>query len=112
MTISQLWLRIPALLRAVVVGLAAGLLATGSWTWLISANIKHARAVPWAVLVMAVLLGGWWQYFARGRGWPAATREARRLSARANSVPDPLWGPALGAGVLGLIGVLLLQGVL
>lgn len=112
MTTTQLWLQIPALLRAVVVGLAVGLLGTGSWARLISANIKHGPDLPWAVPVMAILLGVWWQYFARGRGWPAATREARRLSARANPVPDHLWVPALGAGVLGLIGVLVLQGVL
>ena len=31
MTMTQLWLRIPALLRAVVVGLAVGLLGTMSW---------------------------------------------------------------------------------
>jgi CAAX protease family protein len=62
--------------------------------------------------VMAVVLGAWWQYFVRGRGWPAATAEARRLGARANRVPEHLWGAALGAGMLGLVSVLLLQGVL
>src|SRR5262245_21921692 len=91
MTITPLWLRIPALLRVVVVGLAVGLLGTRTWATLISANIRHAPDVPWAVPVMAIVLGVWWQYFARGRGWPAATREARRLSARANPVPDHLW---------------------
>src|SRR5262245_21806826 len=112
MTTSQLWLRIPALLRAVGVGLAVGLLGTGSWASLVRANIKYAPDIPWAVPVMAIVLGVWWQYVARGRGWPAATREARRLNARANPVPDHLWGLAVGAGLLGLITVLLLQGVL
>lgn len=109
---SQLWLRIPALLRTVVVGLVVGLLGTVSWAKLISANIKHDPNLPWAVPVMAALLWVWWQYFVRGRGWPAATQKARQLSARANPLPGHLWGPALGAGVLGLVGVLLLQGVM
>ena len=68
--------------------------------------------MPWATAVMAVVLAVWWRYLAQGRGWPASTGHARRLSARANPVPDHLWGPALGAGTLGLIGVLLFQGVL
>jgi membrane protease YdiL (CAAX protease family) len=112
MTVTQLWLRIPALLRAVVVGLSVGLLGTVFWAMLVNANIRHGSDVPWAVPIMAILLAAWWWYFARGRGWPISTGEARRLSARANPVPDHLWGPALGTGLLGLIGVLLLQGVL
>lgn len=61
---------------------------------------------------MAPVLVAWWLYFARGRGWPARTAEARRIGGRANTVPDHLWGPALGAGALGLVATLLLQGVL
>jgi membrane protease YdiL (CAAX protease family) len=79
---------------------------------LVAANIRRGSNVPWAVPIMAVLLTVFWWYFIRGRGWPDSTREARRLGARANRVPDNLMGPALGAGLLGLIGVLLLQGVL
>ena len=95
-----------------MVGGVVGLLGIVPWAWLIAANIRHGSNVPWAVPIMAIPLAMWWLYFARGRGWPVITAEARRLSARANPVPDRLWGPALGAGVLGLTGVLLLQGVL
>jgi membrane protease YdiL (CAAX protease family) len=112
MIVNQLWLRIPAFLRAVVAGLTVGLLGSVSWTRLLNANIRYGSNVPWAVPIMAILLAVWWWYFARGRGWPASTAEARRLHARANPVPDHLWGPALGAGLLGLFSVLLLQGVL
>ncbi|RPH64467.1 MAG: CPBP family intramembrane metalloprotease [Acidobacteria bacterium] len=104
--------RIPALVRAVVVGLAVGLLGTFSWARLIAANIEHLPNVPWATPAMGCILVAWWLYFVKGRGWPAATAGARRRSARANRVPDELWGPALGAGVLGLVATLLLQGVL
>ena len=66
------------------------------------------RAVP----IMAVYLWLFWLYVRRGEGWPQSTAAARRASSRANGLPADLWGPALLAGVLGLVSVLLLQGVL
>ena len=83
-----------------------------SWALLITANTRYLPSVPWAVPVMALILAAWWLYVARGRGWPGGTADSRRLSGRANPVPNQLWGPALGAGVLGLLAILLLQGVL
>jgi membrane protease YdiL (CAAX protease family) len=61
---------------------------------------------------MACILFAWWLYFAKGRGRPGSTSGARRRYGRANRVPEELWGPALGAGMLGLVAILLLQGVL
>jgi hypothetical protein len=61
---------------------------------------------------MAIYLWLYWRYFVRGTGWPRSTAEARRMDARANALPPEAWGPALLAGLLGLAGVLLLQGVL
>ena len=107
-----IWLRIPVVARAVAVGLGAGLVGTVSWARLVAANTQHLPSVPWAVPVMAFILVAWWLYFAKGRGWPEVTARARLLSGRANRVPDHLWGPALGAGALGLFATLLLQGVL
>lgn len=106
------WRRIPVLVRAVAVGLAVGLVGTLPWARLIRANTHYLPKVPWAVPAMTVILVAWWFYFAKGRGWPEATAQARRLSGRANPVPGHLWGPALGAGALGLFATLLLQGVL
>lgn len=98
--------------RAIGAGLAAGILGSLSWAGLVKANTLYLPVVPWATPAMACLLIAWWLYFARGRGWPGATAEARRRYARANRVPEELWGPALGAGVLGLLTILLIQGVL
>jgi hypothetical protein len=53
-----------------------------------------------------------WGRYATGGGWPHATAQSRRANARIHSIHDDLWGPAILAGVLGLIGVLLLQGLL
>lgn len=106
------WLRIPDLVRAVVIGLGVGVAGTVTWSRLVAANTRYLPSVPWAAAVMAPVLVAWWLYFARGRGWPDGTADARRLGGRANRVPDHLWGPALGAGALGLVATLLLQGVL
>jgi hypothetical protein len=60
---------------------------------------------------MAGYLWVFWRY-ARGAGWPASTSSTRRANSRANGLAEELWGPALLAGLLGLVGVLLLQGIL
>jgi membrane protease YdiL (CAAX protease family) len=73
--------------------------------------MKYGTSLPWAAVIMAAYLWLFWEYV-RGKGWSPSTAHARRTSARANEVPGELWGPALIAGVLGLAGVLLLQGIL
>jgi membrane protease YdiL (CAAX protease family) len=107
----RLWGRLPVLVQAVLTGLAVAAAGTIPWAALVSANIKHQPALPWAVPIMVLYLWLFWRYV-RGEGWPQSTAAARRASSRANGVPAELWGPALLAGVLGLVGVLLLQGVL
>jgi membrane protease YdiL (CAAX protease family) len=107
----RLWGRLPVLVRAVLTGLAVATAGTIPWAALVSANIKHQPALPWAVPIMGLYLWLFWRYV-RGEGWPQSTAAARRASSRANSLPADLWGPALLAGVLGLGSVLLLQGVL
>ena len=107
----RLWGRLPVLVQAVLTGLAVATAGTIPWAALVSANIKHQPALPWAVPIMAVYLWLFWRYV-RGEGWPQSTAAARRASSRANGLPADLWGPALLAGVLGLGSVLLLQGVL
>jgi membrane protease YdiL (CAAX protease family) len=61
---------------------------------------------------MAAYLLLYWRYFARGWGWPQSTAAARRENARANSLHGDDWGAAILAGILGLVSVLLLQGVM
>jgi membrane protease YdiL (CAAX protease family) len=97
--------------RAVLTGGAAAVAGSAPWMYLIAANARHRSAVPWAVPIMAVYLLLYWRYLVRGWGWPPATAAARRLTARANRVSADVWGPALLAGVLGLVSILLLQGL-
>jgi membrane protease YdiL (CAAX protease family) len=106
-----LWLRVPILVRAILIGLAAATAGTLPWALLVSANTKYFSVVPWAVPIMAGYLLLYWRYV-RGGGWPQSTAAWRRTNARANPLTDDVWAHALIAGVIGLIAVLLLQGVL
>src|SRR5262245_34112429 len=67
------------------------------WSVLISTNLATRPAIPWAVLVMAVLLWSLWQYL-DGKGWPQSTSKARHRYLRARWVSRPvfLWGMAAG----------------
>ena len=108
---DRLWLRLPVVARALLVGVAAAGAGTMPWAGLMSANTRHQSAMPWAVPLMAMYLWLYWRYLVRGSGWPRSTADARRMNARANALPHEAWGPALLAGLLGLASVLLLQGV-
>ena len=110
-TVRPVWQRIPVIIRAIVIGLAMGAAGTVPWALLVAANMKYASYLPWAVPIMAAYLWLFWRY-ARGAGWPESTAEARRIDSRANRLPAETWGPALLAGMLGLVSLLLLQGVL
>ena len=107
-----MWHRLPVVVRAVLTGVAAGAAGTLPWAGLVSVNTRHGSALPWAVPIMAVYLLLYWRYLARGRGWPQSTTAARRANARANALPAEAWGAALLAGMLGLVSILLLQGVM
>ena len=110
--VDRFWLRLPVVGRAVLIGVAAAAAGTLPWAALVSVNIRHLSALPWAVPLMAMYLWLYWCYLVRGAGWPRSTAEARRMNARANALPDEAWGLALLARLLGLASVLLLQGVL
>jgi membrane protease YdiL (CAAX protease family) len=110
--VGRIWLRFPVVVRAVLAGAAVAAVGTLPWAALASANTRHLSTLPWAVPSMAIVLWVYWRYFVQGTGWPRSTADARRTSARVNALPAEVWGPALLAGMLGLVSVLLLQGVL
>lgn len=69
------------------------------WTGLLTVNLASTPAIPWSVLLMAVLLWGIWQYL-DGWGWPRSTAETRKSHLRANRLPGEVLGWALLAGGL------------
>ncbi len=107
-----LWHRVPVIIRATITGGIVAALGTVPWALLVSLNTKHWPAIPWAVPPTALYLWLFWRYFVRGAGWPRSTADTRRTRARANPVPDEMWGLAILAGLLGLVVVLLLQTVM
>jgi membrane protease YdiL (CAAX protease family) len=101
---------------AVVVGfcliaLLATLVAQAVWTGLLVANLKVSPRLPWAVVLMALILWSTWRYVG-GAWWPASTRQARLHYRRANAVALPVLGWAMAAGLLGLGGLIALWLVL
>lgn len=110
-TVVALWRRLPVVVRAPVTGLLVATAGTGPWALLVAANLKHGSAVPWAVLPTALYLWLFWHYV-RGAGWPRSTAEARRTGSRVHRLSDDVWGTALLAGGVGIVGVLVLQNVL
>ena len=74
----------------------------GVWTALLAANLATSPAIPWAVVVMAVLLWLLFRYLG-GAGWPHGTAEARRQYLRARRAPGQVFLWAVGAGLLAIV---------
>jgi membrane protease YdiL (CAAX protease family) len=87
--------------------LLATLLVQGLWSALLGVNLEIAPALPWAVVVMAIVLWGIWEY-SGGRGGPASTQDERRRYRRAGALPSGVFARALVAGSLGLGALILL----
>jgi membrane protease YdiL (CAAX protease family) len=83
---------------ALVLTVAAG----GVWTVLLISNIATSPAIPWAVVVMALLLWLMWQYLG-GKWGPRSTSEARRRYLRATPVSHQMFAWALVAGLLSIV---------
>jgi membrane protease YdiL (CAAX protease family) len=108
---THLWKRLPVVVQAVISGLLLATAGTVPWALLVSANTKYWSSVPWAVPPTALYLWFFWR-FVRGNTPPRSTSETRRALCRAQPPDDDAWGMALFAGFLGLVAVVLLQGVL
>jgi membrane protease YdiL (CAAX protease family) len=108
---TALWARLPVIVRAVVSGVVVAVAGALPWALLVSANSRNWPAVPWAVPPAALYLWLFWR-FVRGRGWPRAGAEARRILCRANPLTAEAWAMSLLAGILGLASVVLLQRVM
>lgn len=86
-----------ALLASLITAFGAGV-----WIALLIGNLTTSPAIPWAVVVMALVLWLMWQYLG-GRGWPQSTSDRRRAYLRAYPVTRAVWVWALLAGVLSLV---------
>jgi membrane protease YdiL (CAAX protease family) len=94
--------RISALIGLGIFALVLTVLTGGVWTVLLIANLATSPAIPWAVIVMAILLGLMWQYL-DGKGWPTSTSEARHRYLRARPVARPVFMWSMAAGMFSII---------
>lgn len=78
------------------------LLTQGIWSVLLVTNLMTSPAIPWAVIVTALLLWLIWQYL-NGRWWPASTAEVRHRYLRARPIPQEIFAWALVAGMLSMV---------
>jgi CAAX amino terminal protease family. len=94
--------RISTLIGLGIFALLLTVLTGGVWTVLLIANLATSPAVPWAVIVMAILLWLMWQYL-DGKGWPDSTSEARHRYLRARPVSRPAFMWSMAAGMFSII---------
>lgn len=100
----RLWLRLPVVLRAIVVG---ELVVSGCGLvpdLFMLANLKLTPHIPWLLPASAAWLWLCWRWL-NGWGWPRSTAEARRRDLRAHPLPGRVWRWALAAGSLGIASV-------
>ena len=81
--------------------LALTILTGGVWTVLLITNLATSPNIPWAVIVMGLLLWLIWQYLI-GKGWPSKTSEERRRSLRARPLSPLVFTWACVAGLLSI----------
>lgn len=95
------WSRLPVLVRATLIGFVVTAVPTLLWGVLLQVNLRHSARIPWAAILMAVLLVFYWNYL-QGWGWPQSLATHRRLGLRAPALSPAVWGWSLLAGGLGL----------
>jgi membrane protease YdiL (CAAX protease family) len=94
--------RIPMVVWSAPLALVLTLLPGGVWGALLIANLRTSPTIPWAVVVMALLLWSMWQYLG-GKWWPRGTSAARRRLLRARPVSAGVFAWAVVAGVLSIV---------
>ena len=104
---SQLWSRLPTLIRAPLVALTITMTGSILWGTLATINLQTTPTVLWAFPAMLGVLYLLWQYLG-GRGWPASASDVRREYLRANAISREGW---LGTVMAWLLGVVSLSGV-
>src|SRR5258708_22897423 len=94
--------RIRAVLWCGALAFVITVVAGGVWTVLLISNVATSPAIPWAVVVMALLLWLMWQYLG-GKWGPQSTSEARRRYLRARPLSGQVFAWALVAGVAAIL---------
>lgn len=94
--------RVISAARTAVVALTIAIVPQGIWSALISINLRTTPVIPWAVIVMAVVLIFFWRYLG-GEFPPLRTSGTRRHRLRANRVPLEVFALAVLAGSFAVV---------
>lgn len=87
-----------AVLAALAVSFAITAIGQGIWGVMAIVNVKLTPALPWAAVVMPLVLAGLGLFLA-GRGWPKWGAAARRALVPVASVSRGAWGWSVAMGV-------------
>jgi membrane protease YdiL (CAAX protease family) len=83
---------------AIVVTLVTG----GIWTGLLATNLAVSPAIPWAVIIMGLILWLLWRFLGGALGLQHSAA-IRRASLRATRLPAPLFLWSVTTGLLGIV---------
>lgn len=84
-TMRRFWMKVPLLVRSILVGVLVSSLGVGTWV-LLASKVPF----PWSVVVMAVILILYWMYFS-GKWNPSSTKAFRRICRRNVKLNRPAW---------------------
>jgi membrane protease YdiL (CAAX protease family) len=93
-TLSIAWMKLPLILRAILVGFTVSTIGVLAWV-----NVGSLVPMPWTLIAMAGLLWLYWKYLS-GSGPPGRTKAYRVENFRRQKLPAKAWGVAMLAGLL------------
>jgi membrane protease YdiL (CAAX protease family) len=96
------WRRLALIVGFAALAFALTAVVGGVWSALLAVNLATSASIPWAIVVMALLLWLLWRYLG-GAWWPRSTAEARRQYLRARRMPRRVFFWAVGAGLLAIV---------
>ena len=79
------WMKVPLIIRAILVGFGVNTLGVGSWVLLTA-----VLPLPWAIFSMAIVLILFWKYFS-GKWKPEHTQEFRKFCFRKVNLKKEVW---------------------
>jgi membrane protease YdiL (CAAX protease family) len=85
-----------------VLAIGVTTLVSGAWSGLLLVNLKVSPAIPWAVVIMGLILWALWSGLGGGRG-PERTKATRKALLRAGHLPPKVLAWAIIAGVLSIV---------
>jgi membrane protease YdiL (CAAX protease family) len=88
--LSNIWSRVPALIRGPAAGYLVGSIGILGSSALMEANFRVNEPLPWSVPLILLFLWAYVMYF-KGAGWPSVTSERRRDAAAWNPLSSKQW---------------------